>query len=153
MLYCPFAVDHPSLLEPLREAATAREYVKTSKSLNLREVVCQAKYARLSGRDRNLLKLLCSCIEPLQGLELQMYIWTHLLEEKSVGSFLAPFLNHFIVSTRWEELEEANISCIFQVDIHIHRGAIDKAVVTLFQTIQTQVSVFWKCTLNSYHVK
>ena len=72
LLHCPLAVDYPSLLEPLREAPTAREYVKTSKSLNLREVGCQADYASQFDRGRSLLKLLGAWIKPLQGLVLKV---------------------------------------------------------------------------------
>ena len=154
LLHCPLAVDHPSLLEALREAAAAGEYVKTCKSLlNLGQTGRHTKYAGQSGRGRSLLKLLGACIEPLQGLELKVDILTHLLKVKPIGSFLTPVLNHFIVSTSWEELQEANVLYYLEVDIHLHRGAIHQAVVALLHTIQTQVSVFCKYTLNSHSAK
>ena len=148
LLHCPLAVDYPSLLEPLREAPTAREYVKTRKSLNLREDGRLAKYASQFDRGRSLLKLLGAWIKPLQGLVPKVDTSTHLLEEKPIGSFLTPVVNLFIVSTSGVELQEARVSYFFEVDIHLHRGAIHQAEVTLFDAIQTQIGIFWKRKLQ-----
>ena len=91
---------------------------------------------------RNVLKLLGACIKPLQGLVSRVDTWTHLLEEEPIRSVLTPVLDLFIVSTSWVELKEARVSNFSEVDVHLHRGAIHQADVTLFHTIQTKVSVF-----------
>ena len=141
-LHRPLAVNYSSLLEPLREAPTPREYVKTGKPLNFRETRRLARYSRQSCGVRNVLKLLGACIKPLQGLVSRVDIWTHLLEEEPFRSVLTPVLDLFNVSTKRVKLQEARVSNFSEVNVHILRGAIHQADMTLCHTIQTKVSVF-----------